>query len=352
MKTNRLNQYLLLSLLGGASLFVTSCDSDDTAVTEPKGAYEKGVFITNEGNYGTPNSEVSYFSRDGETLIPELFNQVNDRPLGDGAQSTTFIGDKAYIAVNNSQKIEVVDAYTFTSTGVINGLKIPRYVAALNENKAYVTEYAGYDFLGYNGTGRVSVLNLQNNTVSDTISVGLLPEGLLVYNNKLYVANGGDNTISVINTTTDEVESTITVGESPRFLVLDTNNKIWVLRGSYGTPGALIKIDPANNHSLTTYNFPAGTSGAGQLTINGAKNQLYYSYNGQVYSMATSATALPTTPLINRNPYGLGVDPETNTVYLGVGDYSTNGWVVRYQNTGAVIDSFQVRISPNGFTFR
>ncbi|RNI26142.1 YncE family protein [Rufibacter latericius] len=345
MKINTFKKYLLYVVLASSSVVTSSCDNSDD--NEPKGAYEHGVFITNEGQFRHTNAEVSFLSKDSKTLIPELFKEVNDRPLGDAAQSMTFIGDRAYIAVNNSKKIEVVDANTFVSKGVINGLEIPRYIAALSSDKAYVTEYVGYE-----GAGRVSVLNLSTNTVTKTITVGFLPEGLLLYNGKLYVANGGDNTISVINTTTDVVESTITVGEAPQHLVLDANNKIWVLRGGYSSPGALIKIDPANNNSLTTYNFPEGTSGAGQLTLNGAKNTLYYSYSGKVYSMSTAATSAPTAALINRSAYGLGVDPETNTIYLGAGGYTTNGWAVRYQPTGTVIDSFQVRVLPNGFSFR
>ncbi|ALJ01403.1 YncE family protein [Rufibacter tibetensis] len=351
MKTNSFKKYLLYILLGSSTMFASSCESTDDN-TEPKGAYEHGVFILNEGQFGTPTAEVSFLSPESKDLTPDLFSKVNNRPLGDAAQSLTFIGDKAYIAVNASEKIEVVDAYSFASVGVINGLKIPRYIAALNSSKAYVTEYVGYTFSGYLGTGRVSVLDLATNTVTKTINVGLLPEGLLIYNNKLYVANSGSNTISVINTATDQVESTILVGEAPKHLVLDANNKIWVLRGGYSTPGALIKIDPANNNALTTYNFPVGTSGAGQLTINGAKNTLYYSYNNKVYAMATSASTVPTTAIINRSPYGLGIDPETNLLYLGVGGYTSNGWAVRYQTTGTPVDSFQVRILPNGFSFR
>ncbi|GGK60571.1 DUF5074 domain-containing protein [Rufibacter glacialis] len=351
MKPNSLKKYFLYLLVGSGTFLATSCEGDNEDNT-PKGAYEHGVFITNEGNFGTPTAEVSYLSPDAKTLIPELFKTVNSRPLGDAAQSLTFLDDKAYIAVNNSEKIEVVNAFTFASVGVINGLKIPRYMAALHSTKAYVTEYVGYDFFGYTGTGRVSVLDLTTNTVTKTINVGLLPEGLLIHNGKLYVANSAGNTISVINTTTDVVEATITVGDSPKHLVLDANNKIWVLRGGYSSAGALIRIDPANNHALTTYTFPQGPNGAGQLTTNGAKNTLVFSYGGKIYSMATSATALPTTALINRNPYGLGVDPEKGTLYFGVGGYSTNGWVVRYQPSGTVIDSFQVRILPNGFTFR
>lgn len=342
MMRSLIKKPFLYLFLASATVFTTSCTTDD----DDASAFERGVFVTNEGQFSTPTAEVSFISRDGKNVVPDLFSKVNNRPLGDAAQSMLFVGNKAYIAVNASEKIEVVDASTFASLGVINGLKIPRYMAALNDAKAYVTEY-----VDYGQPGRVSVLNLNENTVTKTIEVGQLPEGLLLFNGKLYVANSGENTISVINTATDRLETTITVGDAPNRLVLDANNMIWVLRGGYGSSGALVKINPANN-ALTNYTFPGETNEPGQLAINGAKNMLYYSYNGKVYSMATTAAALPTTAVINRNPYGLGVDPENGTVYLGVGGFTSNGWAVRYQPSGALIDSMQVRIAPNGFTFR
>ncbi|QHL88689.1 hypothetical protein GU926_15140 [Nibribacter ruber] len=331
-------RFLYLSLASGL-LFTTSCDNDK----EDTSPFSDGVFVTNEGQFMSVNAEVSFISRDGQTVIPELFNQVNSRPLGDAAQSMTFIGDKAYIALNNSKKIEVVDARTFASTGVIKDLSIPRYMVALNNTKAYVTEYVDY---GVNG--RVSVLDLTKNTVTKSIGVDALPEGIVLLNGKLYVANSGSNTVSVINTTNDELETNIEVGTGPSHLVVDANNKIWVIRGGYDEPGALVKIDPANGNAVTSYAIP----GSGLITTSADKKTLYYSADGKVYTMPITATAAPTMPLISRSPYGLGLDPATNTLYLGVGGYTTNGWVVRYQTTGARIDSFQVRVLPNGFTFR
>ncbi|WP_066508546.1 YncE family protein [Rufibacter sp. DG15C] len=331
-------QFLYLVLASGL-VFTSSCEDDNDETS----AFRDGVFVTNEGQFNSVNAEVSFISRDGKTVLPDLFNQVNNRPLGDAAQSMTFIGDKAYIAVNNSKKIEVVDARTFASTGVINNLLIPRYIVALNNNKAYVTEYVDY---GVNG--RVSVLDLTKNTVTKSIGVGELPEGMVLHNGKLYVANGGGSTVTIINTTNDEEETTIEVGNGPSHMVLDANNKIWVIRGGYGEPGALVKIDPANNNAVTSFPIP----GSGLLTLNGSKNTLYYSAAGKIYSMSINATTTPTTPLISRNPYGLGIDPVSNRLYLGVGGYTSNGWVVRYETTGSRIDSFQVRVLPNGFTFR
>ncbi|MFC6998227.1 YncE family protein [Rufibacter roseus] len=344
MKTTRFNRYLLYTLASGSLLF-TSCSSDDDS--GPKGAYEHGVFITNEGSFGTPNGEVSYYDPNTKTLVPELFKEVNDRPLGDVVQSMTIANDKAYLVANNSNKVEVVNAYTFEELGVIEDLLLPRYMVALNSQKGYITEWVDY---GVNG--RVAVVDLNSNTVLKTIEVGQLPEQLVLVNNKLYVANSSGNTLSVINTATDQVESTIDVGDNPNQLVVDASNNIWVLRGGYGTSGALIKINPANQNQ-TVFALPGSTQAPGLLAINGARNQVYYSFNKSVYRVSTTATTLPTAPLFNRTElYGLGVSPQEDLIYAGVGPYASNGRVVRFKTSGERIDSFQVRILPNGFTFR
>jgi hypothetical protein len=41
-----------------ALLFTTSCSSDSSYEVEvPKGKYEDGILIANEGNFGTPNAD-------------------------------------------------------------------------------------------------------------------------------------------------------------------------------------------------------------------------------------------------------------------------------------------------------
>jgi hypothetical protein len=70
--------------------------------------------------------------------------------------------------------------------------------------------------------------------------------------------------------------------------------------------------------------------------------------------MATTATALPTTPFIRRSFSGFAIDPTDNTIYGAVnyGSYTNNGRFIRYPAAGgAAIDSFTVKVSPNGFAF-
>src|SRR5690606_29543929 len=106
------NLVLALSLL----VLSFSCSSDDDSnQQEPQGAYENGILITNEGNYGQGNGTVTFISDDFSYAEQKVFFNVNGTLLGDTAQSIGFYEDLAYIVVNNSQKIEVVNRYTFQS---------------------------------------------------------------------------------------------------------------------------------------------------------------------------------------------------------------------------------------------
>ncbi|GAB3233771.1 hypothetical protein GCM10027346_22130 [Hymenobacter seoulensis] len=339
------------------ALSLASCgsDSDPEAVEVPTNS----VLIVNEGNFQKANAEVSVFGKtSGSLLYKSAFSAANKRNLGDVAQSISIKGSTAYIVVNNSNKLEVVSLPNFKSA-TIEGLKLPRYFEAASADKGYVTETVSYDV----PAGQVSVIDLKTNRVTKSIAVGAQPERLLVAGNRLYVTNSGANTVTVINTTTDEVEGTIPVGDSPNSLVQDRNGNVWVLNGGQTvyntdytvdytrtTKGSLSKIVPGQL-TATTREVSSNLSSPGRLAINGSKDRLYYVYRGGVYSLGVDEATLPTQPLIRRNFYGLGVDPQDNTIYGGIGSFTAADKVIRYRANGTAIDSFTVNIGPNGFAF-
>jgi YVTN family beta-propeller protein len=350
-------------VLGAAAAFsLLACDPDpDVEPAEPT-VETKTVFVVNEGNFLQTNAEISSFSKATNTLVNRsLFNAANNRPLGDVAQNMSVRDSTGYIVVNNSNKLEVVNLRTFRSLGTITGLKLPRYFAAASSEKGYVTETISYAV----AAGQVSVINLKTNTVTKTIAVGKQPERLLVVGNRLYVTNNGGSTVTVINTETDAVEGTITVGDAPNSIVLDRNNRVWVLSSGRVVYDANYNIDYTltSKGSLSSFTpgsltantriFTTNLSQPSRLSINGSRDQLYYTFQGGVYRLGINDNDLPTTPVFRRrNIYGLGIDPQDNTIYSGIApSFSTAGKVVRYRNTGAAIDSFTVNIGPNGFVF-
>src|SRR5690606_16109293 len=133
----RINQLMILAF----TAFIVSCNSDDSGdLPGVEGDYADGVFVLNEGIFNASNASVSFISSSGE-LQNHIFETVNGRMLGDVAQSMVLENGYAYIVVNNSNTVEIVNQNTFESTATISeGLQNPRYIE-IHNNKAYVSNW-------------------------------------------------------------------------------------------------------------------------------------------------------------------------------------------------------------------
>ncbi len=76
-----------------------------------------------------------------------------------------------------------------------------------DEKYAYVTNWGG---------NSVTVINLEYGKAVTNIPVGKNPEGMVIYDGKLFVANSGDDTITVIDLSTLEIEKVISLLSSPQ----------------------------------------------------------------------------------------------------------------------------------------
>lgn len=333
-------------------IVIFSCDKDE--VTPETGAYQNGVFITNEGPFQTGTGTVSFYDRSSGIITQDIYQKENiGQVLGNIVQSMTIIGDKAYIIVNNAQKIEVVEAATFKSIATISGLEQPRYLLQVDDNKAYLSQY------GASGTnGEIKIIDLTTNTVTGTISVGIGPERMLKQNNKVYLANGGfcmvDRRVSIINSDTDEVVDHIEIGDNPIGLQIDQNQDLWVItKGNFDctdfstTSSTLSKI--SNYRVESSFELP---NGAGNLSINKDKNVLYYTVNGGLYDHPIGATTLSQSVLVQKSFYSVNVDPETDRLFCtDAKDFQAKGDLLIYDSNGTQMDSLGVGIIPGGFWF-
>ena len=115
-------KFYALILVTVISVSFSSCDDDDN---QPKGKFEEGVFVVNEGNFQDANGTISHISPDG-TVTQDLFGTVNNGlALGDVVQSMSIDGEFAYIVVNNSNKMEVVNANTFAAEYTLKNVLLP-----------------------------------------------------------------------------------------------------------------------------------------------------------------------------------------------------------------------------------
>src|SRR5690242_18231299 len=88
-------------------VIASSCGSDPSPEI-PVGS--AGYFVVNEGGFGNGNTSISFYDRNSNTMTNDVFTKKNGRALGDQSQSVTVFEGKAYIVVQHSGKIEVINA--------------------------------------------------------------------------------------------------------------------------------------------------------------------------------------------------------------------------------------------------
>jgi YVTN family beta-propeller protein len=343
---------------------VQACDNDPDPVIPP-GA--DGFFVVNEGGFNGSNTSISFYDRETGEMSNDVFAANNKRPLGDQAQSITVFEGKAYIVVQHSAKVEVINADDYLSIKTITeDIESPRYFIGVSSTKGYLSDWGEFGV-----TGSVKVIDLNEFKVTKTIPTGQGANKMVLKGDKVYVANNGgfgfDNKISIIDTNTDAVTSTITVGDNPNSLQFDKDGYLWVVStGTFvynedfteidealSTKSSISKIGSDNKEALKI-EFPLiRYPGAGQLEINTAGDRLFVNYNGGVYAISTSATTLPATPLINKEFYGLAVDPfNDNIIGAEALGFSAPGNIHIYNSAGVLQQSIKVGIAPNGVGFK
>jgi len=345
MKQLKLN-YLLLALAFVTTL--VSCRKDKVTPDTPT-AQRVGLYVLNQGGFGANNSTLTYYDYGTKNLVADQFFTANNNKLGDTGNDAGIYGSKMYIAVNNSNVVDIVSSSNAKMIKQIT-LNQPRSVA-FYKNYAFVTSY--------NNT--VSVIDTASLTITKTINVGRSPEQMVVANGKLYVANSGgldypnlDKTVSVIDLTTLTETKKITVIVNPITITADTYGNVYVLSlGDFvATSGGMTIIDNTTDavKSQKTlslgYNIPVVANG----------DYVYYptvdnkiaAYN--IKTQTTTANFI-TDGTVIAAPYAISVDNSTGEVFVAdAKDYSSNGAVVAFDKTGKKEYSITAGINPGKIT--
>lgn len=348
----KLTKLFLLAL--SVSLFV-SCSNDDDSNNDPKGIYDNGFFILNEGS--EEKGSVSFLSEDLVTFTKDVYGPTNsnDNP-GGYLQNIFFEGDNAYIISGGSDVINVVNRYTFKLVAKIDsGLENPRYGVVKN-GKAYVTngntyvEWGGaWDAIG-NMDDYVAVIDLATNKVESKINLNGTGNRIVEENGKLYITDKDvSDKLLVVNIATKTLENPITIGYGADCLE-EEDGFLYILRGPYGDTSEIVKVK-LSDKSVSKIAFPQGFDRASYLDIEDDK--IYYTAGKSVYAINTNATAVSTTPILTSsvaNLYGFAVNE--NRIYLAdSGDYKADGKAYIYSLTGDLQKELTVGLIPNGFYF-
>lgn len=231
-------------------LCTPSCRKDETPVPEEQqtiftptpNAVVKGLYVLNEGNMNANKATLDYVDYTTGIYHRNIYNEANPevtKGLGDVGNDIGVYGSKLYIVVNNSNKIEVVDAHTCKRITQVNLVNC-RYICFYG-GKAYVSAYLGKVGDPNAPQGVVAEIDTSTLQITRKVTVGRQPEQLTVVNGTLYVANSGgysppdyERTISVINLTSFTETKRIDVAINLDHLKGDKYGNLYVAsRGDY-----------------------------------------------------------------------------------------------------------------------
>lgn len=310
----------------------------------------EGFFIVNEGNFMSGNGSISFWSKDSLKIYNDLFAKANARPLGDVPNSVTIIGERLFIVVNNSGKIEVVESNTMKSAGSITGLVSPRYILLINKNKAYVSSLF---------STRIIVINPETLSITGHIETGRTSEAMVLHGDSAFIACwSGGNHLTVINTLTDLVVDSVRTGHEPESMAVDNQGRLWVLCSGKYTGEYFPELLAVNTSSLQIekrFTFRSKQVYPSCLRINGTGDTLYY-IERSIWRMPVSTDELPSLPFMKASGrlfYRIGVDPLDGRLYAtNAIDYQQKGYLIFINMNGIATDSVKAGIIPGNICFK
>ena len=356
-----MKKYLLgLAVLLMGTAVMTSCSDDNDGPETYLQVYSTGAYVVNSGNmYNKIESSLTAIDYATSTATQGVFKTANGRSLGNTANDGIVYGNKIYLAVDQSNTIEVIDKNTKKSIKQIKTTELlgnaegaePRHIIA-GDGKVYFTTYGGY----------VAAVDTTSFALQKKWKVGNYPEGLVFGNGNLYVANsnyakGGGN-ISCINLSNDNVETKNIEGVNNPTSIYYAAGLLYVLDNQYYDAS----FNAYGENSLRTVEFAQGTSQKvadgnyavcvtpGATTRMNVVRSYFFVLNApyggtpSVSALAAGSTQAQTMTLSEMpvSPCGIFADPLNGHIFVlsykmgdnGYADYNGNGYVVEYDSAG------------------
>ena len=360
---------------------MTSCSDDNDGPETYLQVYSTGAYVVNSGNmYNKIESSLTAIDYASSTATQNVFKAANGRSLGNTANDGIVYGNKIYLAVDQSNTIEVIDKKTKQSIKQIKTTELlgnaegaePRHIIA-GDGKVYFTTYGGY----------VAAVDTTSFALQKKWQVGSYPEGLVIAHGNIYVANsnygkGGGN-ISCINLSNDNVETKNIEGVNNPTGIYYASNVLYVLDNqyydaSYNAYGenALRAVSFAEGKSqkVADGNYAACVTPGATTTARTSVEEVrpyFFVLNApfggtpSVSVLAAGSTQAQTMTLSEMpvSPCGIFADPLNGHIFVlsnrlgdsGYADYSGNGYVVEYDSTGQKLHEYETGVGPCAMFF-
>jgi len=363
---------LLLLLLGACRKEQKTLPETITSVGLADTGSLKGMYVLNEGNMGSNKASLDFLDFSTGKYHEDIYGQANPdvvKGLGDVGNDLGVYGSKLYIVVNNSNKVEVVQAGSVKRIGQVN-IQNCRNIIFYN-GKAYVSAYLGVVGDPKAPNGAVYEIDTASLQITRKVTVGRQPEEIAIVGQKLYAANSGgysppnyERTVSVVDLASFTEIKRIDVGINLEKLKPDAYGDLYVTsRGDYySIPPDLYVIDTKTDSVKKDFKIPVSN-----LWISGDTAYMYsvaFSYVTGKNTVSYSMLDVKTETLLDKKfitdgtdvqikvPYGIAVNPLTRAVYVtDAKDYVTPGTLYSFDTNGKKQWSVTTGDIPGHFTF-
>ena len=360
----------------GLSLFFVACSNenggDDITPEIPKPEIiGENLIICNEGNWQSDNGQLSYYDGTAGVLTNKWFRQVNGSKLGDTPNDIIQVNDTLIaIAVNWSNIIQYIHP-DGTACGATENVPNNRRMCT-DGNYLYITSYAHQCGNQTFEKGYVAKIDVKTKQVVATCEVGWEPEGVRLYEGKLYVANTGgyafsenhayETTVQVVDAETMKSIKTIDTGCINLYGEMSQAGQYLCINscGDYYNVKPKTVIVDCKTDEVKTFDFPATYNSTDGDVFYTVGSEFSYNTGEYVYSIKTIN---PKTQEVKdgifceaitqkikeiTSPYELYISPYTKNVYFtDANSYGSAGYLYGYTKEGQQVFAPQkVYVNP------
>lgn len=357
------NKILGTLAMMGLSLLFVACSNENgednrtPEIPKPE-IIGENLIICNEGNWQSDNGQLSYYDGTAGVLTNKWFRQVNGSKLGDTPNDIIQVNDTLIaIAVNWSNIIQYIHP-DGTACGATENVPNNRRMCA-DGNYLYITSYAHQCGNQTFEKGYVAKIDVKTKQVVATCEVGWEPEGVRLYEGKLYVANTGgyafsenhayETTVQVVDAETMKSVKTIDTGCINLYGEMSQAGQYLCINscGDYYNVKPKTVIVDCKTDEVKTFDFPATYNSTDGDVFYTVGSEFSYNTGEYVYSIKTinPKTQEVKDGIFNEaitqkikeitSPYELYISPYTQNVYFtDAGSYGSAGYLYGYTKEG------------------
>ena len=353
------------------------------------GVAQEKLIVLNEGMWQADNGRITYFEND-HVVSNQWFRDKNGMKIGDTPNDIIQINDNLIaIAVNWSNIVQFIRPDGTAVTAIED---IPNNRKLCSDGQyVYVTSY-GHECSTVDGMknfekGYVAKIDISTFKVVAATEVGYEPEGIALYNGRLFVANTGgyafeeaheyETTVSILNAATMQVEKTVDVeqinlygkmSQSGRYLCINSPGDYYDIpaaciifdceKALQGEEECFIRLDYASTYNCTTldgkflaigsrYSYYTGEYEFNYVTID--PEEVFLSMGGSGVE-ETLPGSVKEDIMQMAMPYGIYVNPYTGYIYAtDAASFASSGMLYQWSPEGQLLGKHKVYINPAHF---